>query len=136
MGSVNSFLSLPGNSPYCMSKAAVLALAKSLRHELRPRGVSVSLVAPGFVHSEIRKVDNNGRLTEEANDPIPAWLCMDTEKAAHKIVSGVCKKRGIVVVTGHGKWLVRLQRHFPRVTEAIIHRFGVSSRREPEKGPS
>jgi len=134
MGSVNSFISLPGNSPYCMSKASVLALAKSLRHEFRPRGVAVTLVAPGFVQSEIRKVDNTGRLRENAHDTIPAWLCMDADKAARQIVRGVCRKRRVVVVTGHGKWLVRLQRHFPGMTHAIIHRFGVSSRREPKKG--
>lgn len=134
MGSVNSFISLPGNAPYCMSKASVLALAKSLRHEFRPRGVAVTLVAPGFVESEIRRVDNTGRLTEDAPDPIPAWLYMDADKAARQIVRGVCRKRRVVVITGHGKWLVRLQRYFPGVTHAIIHRFGVSSRREPKKG--
>ena len=134
MGSVNSFISLPGNSPYCMSKAAVLALAKSLRHEFRPRGVAVTLVAPGFVRSEIRKVDNNGRLAEDAVDTIPAWLCLDADTAARQIVRGVCRKRRVVVVTGHGKWLVRLQRHFPGMTHAIIRRFGVRSRREPKKG--
>lgn len=133
MGSVNSFISLPGNSPYCMSKASVLALAMSLRHEFRARGVAVTLVAPGFVHSEIRKVDNAGRLTENTTDPIPAWLCMDSAKAARQIVRGVCRRRRVVVVTGHGKWLVRLQRHFPGLTHALIHRFGVSSRREPKK---
>ncbi len=133
MGSVNSFISLPGNSPYCMSKASVLALAKSLRHEFRPRGVSVTLVAPGFVQSEIRQVDNSGRLAENTTDPIPTWLCADADKAARQIVRGVCRRRRVVVVTGHGKWLVRLQRHFPGVTHAIIHRFGVRSRPEPKK---
>ena len=133
MGSVNSYISLPGNSPYCMSKASILALANSLRHEFRPRGVAVTLVAPGFVQSEIRKVDNTGRLNENASDPIPDWLPMDADKAARQIVRGVCRKRRIVVVTGHGKWSVRLQRHFPGMTHSIIQRFGVSSRPEPKK---
>jgi len=133
MGSVNSFVSLPGNLAYCMSKAAVLALANSLRHEFRPRGVAVTLVAPGFVHSEIRKVDNIGRLSENASDPIPDWLCMDPDKAARQIVRGVCRKRRLVVVTGHGKFFVCLQRHFPGMTHAIIQRFGVSSRPEPKR---
>ncbi len=134
MGSVNSFVSLPGNSPYCMSKASVLALAKSLRHEFRPRGVAVTLVAPGFVHSEIRKVDNTGKLAKDAKDTIPAWLCLDADTAARHIVRGVSRRRRVVVVTNHGKWLVRIQRHFPGLTHALIHRFGVRSRGEPKKG--
>ncbi len=133
MGSVNSFISLPGNSPYCMSKAAILALAKSLRHEFKHRGVTVTLVAPGFVQSEIRKVDNSGQLTEGARDPIPAWLCMDADTTARHIVRGVCRGRRIVVVTGHGKWLVRLQRHLPGVAHFMISRTGVRSRKEPKK---
>ena len=132
MGSVNSFIALPGNSPYCMSKAAVRALADSLRHEFATRGVAVTLVAPGFVQSEIRTIDNRGRLAADARDPIPSWLCMDADRAARHIVRGVRRGRRIVVVTGHGKWLVRLQRHCPGLTAWVIRRTGVRSRREPE----
>ncbi len=131
MGSVNSFIALPGNSPYCMSKAAVRALADSLRHEFGTLGVAVTLVAPGFVQSEIRKIDNRGRSVEDARDPVPAWLCMDADRAARYIVRGVRKGRRIVVVTGHGKWLVRLQRHCPGLTAWIIRRTGIRSRKEP-----
>lgn len=131
MGSVNSFVSLPAHSPYCMSKASILALAMSLRHEFMARGAFVSLVAPGFVRSEIRRVDNAGRLAEDVVDPIPDWLSMDVDKAARRIVRGVCRNRRVVVVTGHGKWLVRLQRHFPGLTHALIHKFSVRSRRKP-----
>ncbi|MEE8385974.1 MAG: SDR family NAD(P)-dependent oxidoreductase, partial [Dehalococcoidia bacterium] len=62
IGSVNSYLPFPETSPYSMSKFAVRALASSLWYELRPHGVGVVLVAPGFVESEIRKVDNLGVL--------------------------------------------------------------------------
>lgn len=131
MGSVNSYVALPGISAYSMSKHAVAALAMSLRHELGVQGVSVTLVAPGFVRSEIRRVDNRGRLTEQAHDPIPDWLCMDADKAARKIVRAVRRGRRVAVITGHGKLAVFLQRHFPGLTFWLVGRFGIRGRREP-----
>ena len=53
VGSVNSFVSLPSNSAYAMSKYAVRALAQSLWAEWRNDGISTTLICPGFVASEI-----------------------------------------------------------------------------------
>ena len=64
-----------------MSKFALRALANSITPELRQRGVKVTLISPGFVASNIRRVDNRGRFHPRAKDPVPAWLVMDTEKA-------------------------------------------------------
>ena len=55
IGSTSSFLSFPGASAYAGSKFAVRAITDSLRLELNPFGVSVSLVAPGAIESEIWK---------------------------------------------------------------------------------
>ena len=132
MGSVTSYVALPGTSPYSMSKHAVMALAGSLRHEFGVHGVSVTLVAPGFVNSEIRQVDNKGRHTGDAKDPIPAWVRMDADVAARKIVRGVTRRRRVVVVTGHGKLFVFLQRHCPGLMGVIVRRLGVRGRREPK----
>ncbi|MCD4750998.1 MAG: SDR family NAD(P)-dependent oxidoreductase [Thermoanaerobaculales bacterium] len=134
MGSVNSYVALPGTSPYSMSKHAVMALAGSLRHEFGVHGVSVTLVAPGFVDSEIRQVDNQGRHTGNTVDPIPDWLRMDAMTAARKIVRGVSRRRRVVLVTGHGKAIVFLQRHFPGFTEFLVRRVGVRGRKEPKGG--
>ncbi|MGH2356528.1 MAG: SDR family NAD(P)-dependent oxidoreductase, partial [Candidatus Limnocylindria bacterium] len=113
VGSVSGHISTPGSSPYSMSKFAVRALAEALGHELAPAGVSVTLVSPGFVESEIRRVDNEGVLRAEAPDTIPAWLRMPAAKAARQIVRAVARRRREVVITGHGKIVVWLQRHVP-----------------------
>ena len=55
VGSVNSFVSLPGNSAYAMSKFAVRALAQSLWAEWRSDGISTTLICPGFVASKFVK---------------------------------------------------------------------------------
>jgi short-subunit dehydrogenase len=129
MGSVMSFLALPVGAPYSMSKHAVRALADSLRAEVAKYGVGVTLLAPGFVKSEIRQVDNQGRFHEDARDRIPGWLSMDTDKAASKLVTAVIKRKPVAVITGHGKAAVFLGRHFPRLVSYLVNVLGISKRR-------
>jgi NAD(P)-dependent dehydrogenase (short-subunit alcohol dehydrogenase family) len=133
MGSVSGHIATPGSSPYAMSKFAVRALAEALGHELAPAGVSVTLVSPGFVESEIRRVDNRGVLTEKTRDPIPAFLIMPAARAARQIVRAIARRRREIVVTGPGKIFVFLHRHAPWLTAFVIRRFGVRSRGEPER---
>jgi len=112
-GSVAGWVATPGTSPYGMSKAALRALAGSITPELARSGVAVTLVSPGFVESDIRRVDNQGLLHARARDPIPAWLVMDRRKAVRQILRAVARRRREVIVTGHGKLAVALERFAP-----------------------
>lgn len=60
VGSLLGVLPVPVATPYCMSKFALAPLCDGLSHELAPLGVSVTLILPGFVASEIYQVDNRG----------------------------------------------------------------------------
>jgi short-subunit dehydrogenase len=128
VGSVNGFITLPGNSPYAMSKFAIRALAISLRHELAEFGISVTHIAPGFVTSEIRKVDNQGMFHDHAKDSVPQWIQMPAELAAKKIVKAVYRRKSERIVTAHGYWLVFFYRHFPNLFDALVQILGVKAR--------
>ncbi|HUK53787.1 MAG TPA: SDR family NAD(P)-dependent oxidoreductase [Candidatus Binatia bacterium] len=118
IGSVSGWAASPGASPYAMSKFAVRALANSITPELRLAGIKVTLISPGFVASDIRRVDNRGELHAGAKDPIPEWLQMSTEKAARQILRAVAQGRREAIITGHGKALVALERFMPWVIRA------------------
>lgn len=108
LGSVAGYFGAPGQAPYCSSKAAVRAIAQSLRAELRPHGVGVVLVSPGFVESEIHRRGESESLRPDA---LPAWLVMPAQAAARKIVRAMLRRRREVVLTAHGRagaWLARL----------------------------
>lgn len=122
IGSVSGHISTPGSSPYAMSKHAVRAYAEALRGELAPQGVGVVLITPGFVKSEIRLVDNHGRLHPDAPDTVPAWLRMPTERAARQIVSATARQRREKIVTLHGKFAVFLYRHAPWLVRLLAPR--------------
>jgi short-subunit dehydrogenase len=119
VGSVNGYVASPGMSAYAMSKFAVRALAESLQGDLRPDGISVTLISPGFVDSDIRRTDNQGVLQDAAPDPIPAWLRVRTAPAVRSIIRAVDRRRPERVITGHGRVVVFLARHFPRLTRFI-----------------
>jgi short-subunit dehydrogenase len=135
IGSVSGHLAMPNNSPYAMSKFAIRALSESLGFELRPRGVSVTLISPGYVESELHRVDNRGVLHPDAPDPVPAWLRMGGEKAARQIVTAVARRRSEVVITGHGKAAVFLQRHAPWLIAWGVRRFAIRGRSEAKVAP-
>jgi short-subunit dehydrogenase len=131
MGSVAGHLSGPGSSAYTMSKFAVRALAEALHGDLRHAGVSCTLISPGFVDSDIRRVDNQGGLHTQAKDPVPAWLRMRADKAARVMVRGILRGRREVFVTFHARVLVFFARHFPRFTRWLLLRGSRTSRPEP-----
>lgn len=131
IGSVAGHISMPGNAPYSMSKFAVRALANSLEAELRPDGVAVTLISPGFVESDIRKVDNQGVRHDEAATELPRWLVMPREKAAREIARAIRRRRSEQIVTFHGKVAVFVYRHFPWILR-FAFRGGLRARRQPK----
>lgn len=126
IGSVNGYVSLASNSAYAMSKFAVRALAQSLWIEWAKLGVSLTLIGPGFVESEIRQVNNRGVYKAEARDPVPTWLRMSAERAARQIDRATFKRKREVVITGHGKVIVWLARHLPGLTYLLLKRVTTS----------
>ena len=122
IGSVAGWVATPGVSAYAMSKFALRALADAITPELRFAGVKVTLISPGFVDSNIRRVDNKGVLHAGAKDPVPAWICVSTARAVRQILKAVAKGRREQIVTGHGRILVALQRFAPWTIRALSRR--------------
>jgi short-subunit dehydrogenase len=128
MGSISGWGAAPGTSPYAMSKFALRALANSIGPELQASGVKVTLISPGFVASNIRRIDNRGEFHPRAKDPVPAWLVMSTEKAARQMLRAVARGQREAIITGHGKILVALERFAPWVIRAAGRRMAAKSR--------
>lgn len=120
VGSVNGYVSIPGWSAYCMSKHAVRSFCAAVRPELRERGVSLTHLAPGFVESDFRRVDNHNEHQAGARDPVPGWLAMDAPRAARQMLAAVLARRAEAVITVHGKLAVGFARHTPGLVSAAL----------------
>lgn len=55
VGSVNSFLGVPGFSAYCASKHGLIGLTTSVSAELAPQGIRVNLVCPGLIDTPMHR---------------------------------------------------------------------------------
>ncbi len=60
IASVAGIRGLPGHGAYCSSKAAVATYCESLRGELRPSGVKVVTVVPGYVDTPLTRANRYG----------------------------------------------------------------------------
>ena len=60
IGSVAGIRGLPGHGAYCASKAAAIAYCESLRGEMRPHGVRVVTISPGYIDTPLTRQNRYG----------------------------------------------------------------------------
>jgi short-subunit dehydrogenase len=78
VASVAGYRGLPKAAAYAPSKAAVIALAESLRLDLAATGLTVSLVNPGFVETPMTAVNT-----------FPMPFIIQADDAARRIIAGL-----------------------------------------------
>ena len=61
IGSVSPFLGVPGQANYATTKAGVMGLARSLSSEVASRGITVNVIAPGLIDTDMTMELGDGR---------------------------------------------------------------------------
>jgi 3-oxoacyl-[acyl-carrier protein] reductase len=84
IGSVVGLLGSPGQANYAATKAGLVGMARSLARELGSRGITVNVVAPGFVES-----DMTAALTDERRTEILAGIPLGRYASAEEIAGVV-----------------------------------------------
>lgn len=56
IGSVVGAMGNPGQANYCAAKAGLVGFSKSLAREIGSRGITVNVVAPGFIETDMTRV--------------------------------------------------------------------------------
>jgi len=113
IGSVAGMIPGPAAAPYSASKAAVRSIARSLAVELHGTGVSCTGIYPGFVESEIGRVDNAGDFDAARKDKRPASLLWPADRAAKVMLHAIRRRRREFTFTAHGRLAGFLGRHAP-----------------------
>ncbi len=103
VASLAGFGGLPGRAAYGASKAAMIAFFESLRLDLGPRGVAVTVANPGFVRTE---------MTEEDDRPRP--FIVDADPAVDRIARAVLARRPSVSFPWQVASAAALARALPR----------------------
>jgi NAD(P)-dependent dehydrogenase (short-subunit alcohol dehydrogenase family) len=122
VGSVAAFTPAPGIGAYCASKAALRMFGLSLAMELHGTGVSVSVIHPGYVESEIAQVDNAGRHDPSRIDKRPRNLMWPADRAAKAMAAALWARKREHTFTGHGKVGAFLGQHAPELLHFAMTR--------------
>ncbi|MFH2128774.1 MAG: SDR family oxidoreductase [bacterium] len=97
VSSVAGITGIPSRTAYCASKHAVTGFSESLRIELKQSGVSITIVAPEFVLSEMhrRALDHRGKPLGES--PLQEDRIMTAGECAELIVDAAIKRRRLLL---------------------------------------
>jgi NAD(P)-dependent dehydrogenase (short-subunit alcohol dehydrogenase family) len=128
VGSVAAFVPGPRVGAYGASKAALRSIAQTLDVELHGTGVSVTILHPGYVESEIAQVDNQGVHDPSRADKRPKNLMWPSDRAARVMASAILARKHEVVFTGHGQVGAFLGQHMPGLVRFAATRAGTKKR--------
>ncbi|KIC38612.1 short-chain dehydrogenase [Ruegeria sp. ANG-R] len=104
IGSLAGYHGLPNAISYGSSKAALISLAETMRHDLAGTGVTVRIVNPGFIKT---------RLTDKNSFKMP--MLMTPEDAADRVLRAMSRGRFRTDFPAPFSWLVRLIDYLPDI---------------------
>lgn len=114
VASIFGLIAPPANGAYNVSKAAVVALSETLYSELRPLGVGVSVLAPGFFPSLLIET---GTYSSDEQRRLAQQYVQESTLTAEQVVDAALAAIGenqlYVVLGAKARWYWRLKRWMP-----------------------
>lgn len=112
VASVAGYRGLPQAVAYGATKSALISMAESLAFDLKPRGVTMSLVNPGFVRTPMTAVNR-----------FPMPFLLEVDDAAGRIVRGLASGRFEISFPWQLVWPLKLLAMLPhRLFFALLSR--------------
>ncbi|MEP2029331.1 MAG: SDR family NAD(P)-dependent oxidoreductase [Paracoccaceae bacterium] len=102
IGSLAGYRGLPAAIGYGASKAAMISLAETMRHDLKDTGVVVRIVNPGFIET---------RLTQKNDFKMP--MLMSPENAAKRVLKAMQSRRFRTDFPAPFSWLIKALQFVP-----------------------
>jgi short-subunit dehydrogenase len=103
ISSLAGLTGVPLRTGYAATKHAQIGFFDSLRVELRPSGVAVTVIAPYFVQSEIRRRALAGDGRPLTTSPVREAEVMSAEECARRIVKAMRRRQRMLVMTLKGR---------------------------------
>jgi len=118
IGSVLGHRAVPNKSEYCASKFALHGWCDSLRAELKPAGIQVTLISPSTTRSEF--FDSLVHTADgQTSTSIGSW---PPQRVARVTLAAIERRRDEVICSLGGKALVYADRLAPPLVNAILAR--------------
>jgi short-subunit dehydrogenase len=123
MSSLAGFQPGPSNATYGATKAFVTSFTEALHEELRGTGVRVTVLCPGFTHTEFQE-----RANAPASD-VPGFMWQEAPEVARAGLDGLERNKAVVIPGAVNKVMGNLSAITPhvitrRVGGAVLKRAG------------
>lgn len=130
ISSLFGMIAPPGQAAYCASKFAVRGFTEALRHELEETNISVSVVHPGGVQTNIvnsARISSgvtltDGELARLKNFQNKLLARTSPDRAAEIIVAGIKARQSRIIVGPDALLLSRIARLFPKKYLAVANK--------------
>jgi short-subunit dehydrogenase len=119
IASVAAVRGLPGAGAYSASKSAVATYCESLRVELKPKGIGVVTIAPGYIRTEMT-----------AKNPYKMPFLMDANDFAVRAARTIAQQCSYRVIPWQMGVVAKLMRLLP---DWLYDRLAVNAPRKPRK---
>jgi short-subunit dehydrogenase len=126
VSSLAGLTGVPMRTAYAATKHAQIGFFDSLRVELRGTGVSVTVIAPYFVQSEIRRRSPGPDGRTVASSPVREGEVMSAEECARLVVRAMERRQRMLVMSFKGK----LGRWMRLVAPGLVDRMAAAAGRK------
>ncbi|HMF31840.1 MAG TPA: SDR family oxidoreductase [Candidatus Lokiarchaeia archaeon] len=118
VSSALGFMGLMGYATYVPSKFAIVGLTETLRHELKPYGLTFSILYPPDTDTPGFAIENQSKPPETAIVSKKGKL-LQPEQVAEVFIAGILKKE-FYILPGESKFIWKMFRHFPGLVHSVI----------------
>jgi short-subunit dehydrogenase len=126
VSSLAGLTGVPMRTAYAATKHAQIGFFDSLRVELRGTGVSVTVIAPYFVQSEIRRRSPGPDGRTVVSSPVREGEVMSAEECARRVVRAMERRQRMLVMSFKGK----LGRWMRLVAPGLVDRMAAAAGRK------
>ncbi len=116
--SMMGYFGIMGYAAYTPTKHALVGLSESLRNELIPYNIKISVVYPPDTNTPGLKTENEIK-PEECKMMSEGAKMLEPDEVANVVISGVLKEK-FNILPGEAKLIWRLFRHFPKIVRSVI----------------
>ncbi len=131
ISSIYGFIGGYGYAAYCASKFAVRGFSDALRAELKPLGITVSIVFPQ--NTDTPQLARENKLKSPLIKAMDSTRVMTAEEVARVIVRGISRKQYVIIPGAEGKLLFWLTGILGTGTYRIMDRLVTGAQKKAEK---
>lgn len=108
VGSLSSHFFLAKKQVYAATKSFIYSFSKSLRNELKSKGINVSVVCPGCMHTNLSNI-----LQLKSSGWLAQFSAMNPEEVAPIAIDGLLKGKDVIIPGSINKIFLLLNKLIP-----------------------